>query len=130
MFPFPLMMIMLARGEASGPAPGRPCQYFGSLLGVRARVGLNHAARHAEIELTGLPFAGTVSGTASFATGGLHAAGDSGVVISGPLASAMRVRGCSVQSVAWDPSLDAVTVDVKMPLLGVKRVKLFADSGR
>lgn len=112
---FPLAPVVVAAALAS------PAVFRGSLLGVAATVRLDAAAGRADVELAGVPFGGTVAGTATFGSAG---ADGGAVTLHGPLRAAMRRRGCDVQSVTFDGASDEVSVAVRLPLVGVQRVRL------
>ena len=125
--PLGIVFCMLAPFCARSPAPpprAEVARYHGSFLGVRARVQLNLGERLAAVELSGVPFGGTVRGTARF----LDENGESGRVrMDGPLDRAMRARLCSVRAVALDEAADEVRVSVALPLFGTRALTLKRD---
>ena len=94
-----------------------PIEHFeGSFYGVTAKVDLNMRTRVAEVYLNGVPLGGRVSGT-----GWLEdPEAESGtVILEKEFAKRLNRRFVSIYSAHLDRQQHTVTVNVKVPVLGI-----------
>lgn len=92
--------------------------YGATFLGVTCVCKLHRRASQASLTLSGLPIGGRLSGTASFEADGKT------VVLDSELAKAVARRMVSVYEARHDAGDDTVTVLVRIPVFGLKRLVL------
>ena len=85
-------------------------------------VDLYETAGYAFVQLDGIALGGHLEGRAVFATDG------ESVVMDAGMERALRRRRCSVERVKASKDWSTVSVDVKLPLFGIRSVSLYRVS--
>lgn len=95
--------------------------FAGRFYGVSAQVALNMRTRVAQVHLQGAPLGGRVSGEGWLADSGAEAGT---VVLEKEFARRLRRRLVSIYSARLDRHARTVTVNVKIPVIGVVELVL------
>lgn len=95
--------------------------FAGRFYGVSAQVALNMRTRVAQVHLQGAPLGGRVSGEGWLADSGAEAGT---VVLEKEFARRLRRRLVSIHSARLDRHARTVTVNVKIPVLGIVELVL------
>ena len=95
--------------------------FSGRFYGVSAQVALNMRTRVAQVHLQGAPLGGRVSGEGWLSESGAEAGT---VVLDKEFARRLRRRLVSIYSARLDRQARTVTVNVKIPVIGVVELVL------
>ena len=99
-----------------------PVEHFsGRFYGVSAQVALNMRTRVAQVHLQGAPLGGRVSGEGWLTDSGAEAGT---VVLEKEFARRLRRRLVSIYSARLDRHARTVTVNVKIPVIGIVELVL------
>jgi len=95
--------------------------FVGSLYGVSARVEIDVRTRVAQVQLRGVPVAGTVEGKGWFSS---PTAEEGPVQLDPDFAAALRRRRIAIVRAALDRERDIITVVTRVPILGEATLRL------